>query len=159
VARKVLEALNEESKTLLDERQHHATQWIQQTEYKRIQLEVTQSRALMSELANDDGWVTVSRDSTAHTMSRKEEGKSLYSFKVVGDVKQPIWKITACIYEIDLFPTWFPFMAAARDLKTISRFRKFAQLTIRSIFPFDARDMYVSLACTTLNFLLLMSTM
>jgi hypothetical protein len=72
------------------------------------------------------------------------ENNSMYAIAILSlcCVDIHIW-LLAGIYEIDLFPNWFPFMAAARELKTVSRFRKFAQLTVRSIFPFDARDMYV----------------
>jgi len=98
--------------------------------YKDIQRQVKESNALLNELACNDGWTRVRNSGGTQTLIRKEEGKDLFSFKVVGEVEAPILNITALIYEIDLYPNWFPCCRASQELCVVSRFHKQCTVTV-----------------------------
>jgi len=120
------------------------------------------------------GWETVRKSENSHTLYRREEGKETHSFKVssircfrlnnelqcIGEIDAPLFHIVAVIYEIDLYPKWFPFMKvwlfliseaqlhrqSAIEYKAVSRFRKLASLTIGS-WPLADREMCVHAYC------------
>jgi len=100
------------------------------TLYKDILRQVQESNALLAELASNDGWTMVRDYGGTQTLIRKEEGKDLFSFKVVGEVDAPLLNITAVIYEIDLYPKWFPCCRASEELCVVSRFHKQCTVTM-----------------------------
>jgi len=102
---------------------------------KDILQKVKESNALLTELGSNNGWTMVRNLGGVQTLIRKEEGKDIFSFKVVGEVDSSALNITALIYEIDLFPNWFPCCRASKDLCSVSRFHK--QCTVTIDIPFS----------------------
>jgi hypothetical protein len=108
--------------------------------YQSMLQQVEQTRAMLNELASNEGWTLVRQSRTGDaTHYRPEPGKDSHSFKLSGVIECDLWRIVAIIYEISLFPTWFPFCKAATDLRTVSRFHKLCTLTIGTPWPFGDR--------------------
>jgi len=61
-----------------------------------------------------------------HVYYRDEDGGELggkMSFRVEGFVEAPLLNLASLIYELDMWPNWFPGMIKARTHATISNFR------------------------------------
>lgn len=66
-----------------------------------------------------------------------------HSFRVCGKVNVNLFNILAVVYEIDLFPNWFPFVDKAELLGTPTRFRKFTRVRAKLPWPLSSREAYV----------------
>eukprot|EP00466_Bigelowiella_natans_P007937 jgi/Bigna1/82417/fgenesh1_pg.92_\ len=70
-----------------------------------------------------------------HTWYRREEGSKTYTFMVQGPFDPPLINLA-----VDLFHNWFPFLKSSKELKTVSRFHKQIQVTVKAPWPIWDRE-------------------
>jgi len=111
---------------------------------ERLLNELQLSRELLRELCQTDemGWKLTRESSDALTYYRTEPTGTLHSFKVVGMAKCSLLDLFAVIYEAEMYPEWFPFMARADELHAMSRFHKIIHSEVSCPWPLSNR--YVS---------------
>jgi hypothetical protein len=91
---------------------------------------------------DNEGFVETYRDNKKglRMLMKKEDGQKVITLRLeVEAVKIPLFNLLALIYEIDLYPLWFPFCKASKEISLISKARKLTSLDFQFPFPFSNR--------------------
>jgi len=69
------------------------------------------------------GWTSMSEVSEGDMTWYRDEGGGKQSFRCQGFIEAPVINLASLIYELDLWPTWFPGIVEASKYAELSKFR------------------------------------
>ncbi|GAB5359616.1 hypothetical protein AAMO2058_000558800 [Amorphochlora amoebiformis] len=105
----------------------------------------------MFDRSDSEAWNLVRDHKNVKTWYRKEEGTPNLTFLVQGPIDPPLLNLAACLYEVDLYHSWFPFLKSATELKQVSRFHKQLHIVLKAPWPIWDREVYAD--CYGVNLL------
>jgi len=78
------------------------------------------------------------------TFYKEEKGMGTHSFRVVGTVKQSMFRIVTVLLELDLYTEWFPFCKVSEEVASLTRFAKIAKIVVQCPWPVANREVLLS---------------
>jgi hypothetical protein len=93
------------------------------------------------ELSAEDGW-TVEKVRKGMTVKYKAEKGESVGLKFEMEIDIPFIHLLALVYEVDLYPQWYPFMKSGSELKVINKATKIVHLELSFPPPISNREGY-----------------
>jgi len=95
---------------------------------------------LLQEFHTLNGWSLVKKKNEVSTFYRHEEGDLMHSIRLEGVISCPIFDVLAVVYEVDLYPEWWPHIKECFTLKQITNYRKIVYMRGELPWPLYNRD-------------------
>jgi len=96
----------------------------------------------MFQRSDGEKWTMVRDKEQVTTWYREEQDSKTLTFLVQGPIDPPLINLAACLYEVDMYSSWFPFLKRAVELDTVSRFHKHVHITVKAPWPVWDREVF-----------------
>jgi len=126
--------------------ENKASRWLRRIR-DDVEIQTSMEKALMAqkvlrmfERADEQKWTLVRDKESVKTWYQAEEDTKTFTFLVQGPIDPPLINLSACLYEVDMFHNWFPFLKSAEELRTVSRFHKQIRVVVKAPWPIWNRE-------------------